>query len=373
MGYSENTGAGDLADSQPRISIPIIVFMGIGLYNVIELNVLILATFKSRKSLYFWSFLAATNGITPHTIGFLLKNILYSDNFILYITLIAVGWVMMVTGQSLVLYSRLHLIFWNRFYLRLILAMIVTNAIILHLPIIILMYGSNSSPSNSWVYPYMVYEKIQVTMFCLQEVIISAVYIKACSSFLRIQDTLLRDGVRRMRKHLLLVNVIIILLDIPILILEYADFYDFQTAYKALVYSVKLKLEFNILNRLVEITYGNNPSGSRSQGPGTDTATAIHMNTFNGDESGGHATHRAYVHGGEHGDANRGKVGKRSPDNGIMRSTEIIVHCVERGEDDSESTGRKSMTTGESLYSTMNDNGGPSKSSSEVHLATRGF
>jgi hypothetical protein len=57
-----------------------------------------------------------------------------------------------------------------------------------------------------------------------------------------------------MRRHLLWVNVFVILLDIPILCLEYTDYYDMQTAYKALVYSVKLKLEFRILNRLVEMT-----------------------------------------------------------------------------------------------------------------------
>ncbi|KAL6405984.1 hypothetical protein AUP68_10540 [Ilyonectria robusta] len=373
MGYSENSGAGDSAGHEIRISNPIVIFMSISMYNVIELNVLILATFKKRKSLYFWSFLAATNGIAPHSIGFLLKNILLSDNFILYITLIAVGWVLMVTGQSLVLYSRLHLILWNQFYRRLVLAMIVTNAIILHVPIIILMYGSNSSHSNPWVHPYMVYEKIQVTIFFLQELIISTIYIKTCFSFFDIQVTLHGNGVRRMRKHLLLVNVIIILLDIPILILEYTDFYDFQTAYKALVYSVKLKLEFNILNRLLEMSHANNTSGSLSQGPRTDTATAIEMNTFNGDESGGNITRRAYAHGGEHGDAKRGKVRKWSPDNRIMRSTEIVVHCVERGEDDSESVERKSMGMRESHFRSMEGMGGLSKSSSEVNLATRGF
>ncbi|RMJ00601.1 hypothetical protein CDV36_015846, partial [Fusarium kuroshium] len=276
-------------------------------------------TFGRRKSLYFWSFLAASNGIAPHTIGFLLKNVLYSDNFILYVTLISVGWVMMVTGQSLVLYSRLHLIFWNQFWLRLVLTMIVTNAIILHIPIIILMYGSNSSPSNPWVYPYMVYEKIQVTMFFLQEVIILAIYIKACSSFLGIQSALYGNGVRKMRRHLLLVNVIIILLDIPILILEYADFYDFQTAYKAIVYSVKLKLEFNILNRLVKMANSNEISGLRSQGPDTDTAAGIHLNMFNGDASSRNVSYRVYAHGGEHGDTTAWNTGGWSMSDGIMR------------------------------------------------------
>ncbi|CAM1502627.1 Fc.00g074030.m01.CDS01 [Cosmosporella sp. VM-42] len=372
MAYSENTGQGGLAGHDPKFLIPILVFMSISLYNVLELNVLILATFKKRQGLYFWSFLAATNGIAPHTIGFLLKNIVFLDNFILNITLVSVGWVMMVTGQSLVLYSRLHLVFWNRFYLKLVLAMIITNAIILHGPIIILMYGSNSSTSNPFIHPYMVYEKIQVTMFFLQELIISAIYIKTCSSFFEIQGTLHGNGGQKMRRHLLLVNVIIILLDIPILGLEYADFYDTQTAYKALVYSVKLKLEFNILNKLVEMTHGHDASGSHSQGGrGTDTGgTAIHMSTFNGEEGG----NRTFIHGGDQGGTTqRGKLGKRTPDTGIMRSTEISVHCIERSDEDSESLERKSIGTGESHYRSAKGMGGLSKSSSEINLATRGF
>ena len=52
------------------------------------------------------------------------------------------------------------------------------------------------------------------------------------------------------------VNIIIVLLDITILGLEYSGLYDIQTVYKGLAYSVKLKLEFSILNRLVELTRG---------------------------------------------------------------------------------------------------------------------
>ncbi|EFY84817.1 integral membrane protein [Metarhizium acridum CQMa 102] len=252
MGYSGNPGAGPVDHGDAIYAI--VAFVALALYNAIELNVVIFSSFRRFKGLYFWSFVAATNGIIPHSIGFLLKNVIGSHNYGVYITLVAMGWVPMVTGQSLVLYSRLHLIFWNQLYLRLVLGMIIANAFILHTPIIILMYGSNSSPNNSWVHPYVVYEKIQVTMFFLQELIISAIYIKCCFSFFDVRDSLYGDGVRRMRRHLLWVNILVILLDIPILCLEYADYYDMQTAYKAFVYSVKLKLEFRILNRLVEMT-----------------------------------------------------------------------------------------------------------------------
>ncbi len=144
MGY-----AGSPANDGPALSTAIVAFMALALYNAVELNVIIFSSFKRRSSLYFWSFLAATNSIIPYNIGFLFKNVLNSHTFGLYITLMAVGWVPIVTGQSLVLYSRLHLIFRSPFWLRMVLAMILTNAFVLYVPIIILMYGSNSSADNS--------------------------------------------------------------------------------------------------------------------------------------------------------------------------------------------------------------------------------
>ncbi|KND86293.1 hypothetical protein TOPH_09078 [Tolypocladium ophioglossoides CBS 100239] len=261
MGYGGNLRTGDSESLDSRTTLAVATFLALSLYNVIELNVIILAVFKRRKGLYFWSFVAASNGIAPHSVGFLLKNIIFSEDVGLYITFVALGWVPMVTGQSLVLYSRLHLILWNQLCLRFILAMIVINAVVLHVPIIILMYGANTSNSNDWVHPYRIYEKIQVTVFFLQEVIISGIYIKTCFSFFNVQDSLHGNAIRKMRRHLLLVNVFIILLDIPILCLEYTDFYDLQTAYKAFVYSVKLKMEFRILNKLVEMARGGRDAG----------------------------------------------------------------------------------------------------------------
>jgi hypothetical protein len=249
MGY-----AGSPANDGPALSTTIVAFMALALYNAVELDVIIFSSFKRRRGLYFWSFLAATNGIIPHNIGFLLKNVLNSRTFSLYITLVSIGWVPMVTGQSLVLYSRLHLIIRNPVWLRMVLSMILINAFVLHVPIIILMYGSNSSADNSWAPVYNIYEKVQVTMFCLQELIISGIYIKTCYSFFNTENSLYGDAVRKMRYHLLLVNVVVIFLDIPILILEYTGLYDLQTAYKSFVYSVKLKLEFRILNQLIDMT-----------------------------------------------------------------------------------------------------------------------
>jgi len=62
--------------------------------------------------------------------------------------------------------------------------------------------------------------------------------------------------------HLIWVNFLIIGLDITILAIEYAGLYTVQTTYKAAVYSIKLKMEFAILNRLIDMIQGRLPAGS---------------------------------------------------------------------------------------------------------------
>ncbi|KAK4144815.1 uncharacterized protein C8A04DRAFT_11231 [Dichotomopilus funicola] len=248
--------SGMSGDSRPtdHAMTAIVVFVSLSLYNVAELGLMILSTFKRRRGLYFWSFVVATFGIAPYAIGFLLKGLQLSLPGWGYVTLIVVGWSCMVTGQSLVLYSRLHLVLRNAFRLRLVLAMIVTNAFICHIPITVMAYGANSSNPAPYVGLYSIYERVQVTLFFLQEMILSALYIYETVGMMRVR----RRGASTwcLMTHLIAVNVTVVVLDVTILGLEYSGLYDVQTSYKALVYSIKLKLEFSILNRLVEVTRG---------------------------------------------------------------------------------------------------------------------
>ncbi len=89
-----------------KTALTVTSFLAIALYNVVELNFIILATFKQRRGLYFWSFVVATWAIAPCAVGFLIKYLQLSNLSTLYVTLIVLGWSAMVTGQSVVLYSR---------------------------------------------------------------------------------------------------------------------------------------------------------------------------------------------------------------------------------------------------------------------------
>jgi len=239
------------------IALTLMVFISVAIYNVVELTLIIFVTFKRRNGLYFYSLLVATWGIVPYTLGFFFKFYNISTPTVLYLTFIAIGWPCMVTGQSLVLYSRLHLIYRSSADRgRWVLMMIIVNAVICHIPTTVLTYGSNSSNPKPYIRPYSIYEKVQVTIFFIQEVIISGLYVYKTWKILRSEGGIRGRNTRLVMTHLIWVNIMVIILDITLLSLEYAGFYDIQVMYKATIYSVKLKMEFSILNRLLDLVQG---------------------------------------------------------------------------------------------------------------------
>lgn len=111
--------------------------------------------------------------------------------------------------------------------------------------------------ASVFVFPYSVMEKIQVTAFSIQEFIISSLYLYQTYRLLQPSATFQKTRTRRVMWHLIYVNLIIILMDITLLCTEYADLYEIQTTFKGAVYSVKLRLEFAVLNQLVSLTTRN--------------------------------------------------------------------------------------------------------------------
>ncbi|TFB02161.1 hypothetical protein CCMA1212_006100 [Trichoderma ghanense] len=231
------------------------VFFSLALYNVGELACHIAVTFKRLRGLYCWSFLVSTAGIALNAVGFLLRAVAPPAlSSYAYTALGIAGWAAMVTGQSLVLYSRLHIVLLRERLVRGVLAMIVVNAVWLLVPTTVLLFLCNSPRRAARLQaPYFVFERLQLTVFFAQELVISALYIRETYRILRSYRGLVGVN-RRTMWHLILINLVIIALDVSILVLQYADHYDLQTAWKPFAYSVKLKMEFSVLNRLVELS-----------------------------------------------------------------------------------------------------------------------
>lgn len=176
----------------------------------------------------------------------------YADNSV------AIGWYAMVTGQSLVLYARLHLVELNQTLRQRVLYLILVDALILHVPTTVLTFGSNSNDQavvDQFQPAYNVMERIQMTWFTIQELLISVIYIRAATRFM--QNTT-SDARKKLLYYLLAVNVIIIAFDLALLGTEYSGLYIIQVMLKSMVYSIKLKLEFSVLGKLIALARPNN-------------------------------------------------------------------------------------------------------------------
>ena len=206
------------------------------------------------------------------------------------------------------------------------------------------MYGANSSNPDPFIKPYSIYERVEVTLFFLKEVFLSGVYIVETIRFVRRRqdfESRKESHRRTLMTHLVAVNVIVIMLDVTLLALQYSGLYDIQTAYKAVVYSIKLKVEFSILNKLVQIVTGSSHGSSFSN---EYSQRDVHMRDV-GASNRGKITTTSCV-------GNSTYVGTRAKDDNaisgpsVMMTREIIVH---REEIPSTSDGESDMTAAKGI------------------------
>ncbi|KAL2811678.1 hypothetical protein BJX63DRAFT_422219 [Aspergillus granulosus] len=263
-------------DEDGALKAVLVIFIALSCYNIIELIVLVLSTFRRWEGLYFYSLLiSGVIGVVPYSLGFLLKFFKIAAPAV-SVTVLTVGWWTMVTGQAFVLYSRLHLVLRDERTLRRVLYMIIANVFLLHVPTTVLTYGTNvahqtdpsgssgskisnnASHENPFVEAYNIMEKIQMTGFTVQEVIISALYVWETTKMLQLGSS--REN-RKIMHQLVGINVMIVIMDLVLLGLEYASYYAVQITLKGVIYSVKLKLEFAVLGKLVDVVHGNNRPG----------------------------------------------------------------------------------------------------------------
>lgn len=222
-------------------------------------------TFKRHKGLYFWSLVLATLGIIPYAVGLTMVHFKATVEYAGMI-IDSIGWVLMVTGQSVVLYSRLHLVLNNPAILRAVLWMIIFNGVVWHISITILLFGSSYSPSQSkrgFNHAFNVLEKVQMTCFCLQEFIISGLYLWRTLDILRTAV----GNKRQFMWQLFGINIVIVAMDIALLVVEYKNHFTWEQGLKVVIYSIKLKLEFAVLGELVEFVQSR---GCTSSAPHTD-------------------------------------------------------------------------------------------------------
>lgn len=94
-------------------------------------------TFKHYRGPNFWSIQAASWEILVHALPAMARFISQASNLPTEIPFM-IGWYVMVTGQAVVLYSRLHLVVSDVRNVRWVLWMIIRNAFNFHIPMTVL-------------------------------------------------------------------------------------------------------------------------------------------------------------------------------------------------------------------------------------------
>ncbi|KAJ6027780.1 hypothetical protein N7499_001238 [Penicillium canescens] len=244
------------------IKVAMGILVAIVLYNAVELSVLIFLTFRRYHGLYFWSLtLSTTLGLIPSGLG----NLLHFFNIgplWLSLSLSNFGFYFMIPGQSFVLYSRLHLVLYNQQVLRFILCVIIVNTLLIAVPTSVTTFGTAFVRTHAWNNAYTVVERLQVTWFCVQEFLISFLYIHETAKLLQLSPNDTRR--KTIMYELIAINILIILMDVAIVTVEFLGLYYLQVLLKAAIYSIKLKLEFAVLGRLTAIVDTSRPNFSGS-------------------------------------------------------------------------------------------------------------
>lgn len=109
----------------------------------------------------------------------------------------------------------------------------------------------------------LMWDKVQLMVFFVQETIISSLYIRETACHLK-NMTLLgtdRKTTRQVLRHLIYVNVFIICLDCTLIGLCYHGLFNLQGFFKGAIYAIKLRTEFTILEQLGSLLSGASGRG----------------------------------------------------------------------------------------------------------------
>jgi hypothetical protein len=233
------------------VIVEILALFSIGAFGAVEVILAVFEQFKKYKGLYFWSMQITAWGILIHAIAAQMRYMNNASKLPLTIPFV-IGWICMVTGQALVLYSRLHLVVNDIRHIRWVLWMIITNFIILHIPMTALFFCLNLGQTRC-LYPAFIFDRFQVTAFATQDTIICGIYIfEALRALKPIYEMKGREG-RRIIHWLLIVNLLGIILNVTMVLAEF-KFHNIAIGIKTIAYSIKLKFEFYALNQLRDLT-----------------------------------------------------------------------------------------------------------------------
>ncbi|KAH9876401.1 hypothetical protein J1614_003532 [Plenodomus biglobosus] len=238
----------------------LLVSSAIALHSTLPLTLRLFTTLRHRTGLYSHAVLITSWGLSLRQLGILTSFLPRRNLWIPRLILVHIGWPMMVTGFSLVLYSRLNIICQNQRIRRGVLVMIVSNAVVWHTALTITSAekarGRNAGNVGRlpvWKMLDFYLERFQIVAFNSQESIISAFYMVHSYRYMK-SGFATKDKKRRDMVVLVLVQIVIIAFDVAMVAIDFKGLLQLKLFIHSAVYSVKLELEFVILNQLVEMS-----------------------------------------------------------------------------------------------------------------------
>jgi hypothetical protein len=161
--------------------------------------------------------------------------------------LLNLAWVAMVTGFAFVLYSRLKLLHPRPMMMRVILACILVNALLFHVPVVATTILSNVHYTNTTWKAYEITSYTEIA-FTLQETVITTIYIWL---FLReTKDRRNEPSTKRTLLQLFFAEFVVFSTDIILNVLLYTEYYLARAMIQSFASVLKLKIEFAVLNSL---------------------------------------------------------------------------------------------------------------------------
>lgn len=130
-----------------------------------------------------------------------------------------------VTGFSIVLWSRLHLVVNDPRILKCVLIMIIVIGILCHTPTVVLEFCLKPGPHDPFRRPMQIMTRVQQTIFALQDCFISGLYIFQTKRFFNLGYPL---HTRKVIALLFMVQVVVITLDACLTTLEYVDMFTLK-------------------------------------------------------------------------------------------------------------------------------------------------
>ncbi|KAF2008745.1 hypothetical protein BU24DRAFT_456016 [Aaosphaeria arxii CBS 175.79] len=250
-------------------TIILICFQCVAIWSTVPLTIRMFATIRDKRSLYFRATLASSWGLSLRSQAYLMGYYNRSIPWWIYGTLSQIGWILMVSGFALVLWSRLGLLFANERVKKYLLYLIIFNGIVWHtiLTVFAMIMWDQRGPifaaRPTALYKRVrdvneIFEYVQICFFNSQEILISSIYIYAAYVYLRdfshLGSPSTRAKVRKAIVLLLIIQAIVVFIDAAVITIDLLGLSQLKGMINSFIYCVKLELEFLVLNQLIEIS-----------------------------------------------------------------------------------------------------------------------